>query len=274
MAFIVEDGTGLSTATSYLSAADFSAHHADRGVDLTTYLTTGLALQSITAVAAAGTGYVAGNILTLAGGSFTTAAQVEVLTVGGGGTVLTVLIVTAGSYAIAPSSPVAVTGGAGTGCTLTCVFESNQVRNALVKATDYVDKRFGRDFRGWRLSSGQALEWPRADAYDDDDYLMPAVPTQLKKAIAEYALLALQLGRNLAPLPGPGFPIVDPVTGAITQQPSGTIKSLSEVVGPIETSVTYEHAPGANNQLPAYPQADLWLKELLKASADRRVARG
>lgn len=85
----------------------------------------GISLQSIDAVGTAGTGYVAGDELTLSGGDFTVAAVAEVLTVGGSGEVLTARIRNAGLYQNAPSNDVATTGGSGTGCTLTCTFDSN-----------------------------------------------------------------------------------------------------------------------------------------------------
>lgn len=85
----------------------------------------GISLQSVSAIAAAGTDYVVGDQLTLSGGTSTVAAVVEVLTVNGSGGVLTVHIRNAGIYSAGPSSPVSTTGGAGTGCTLTCTFGHN-----------------------------------------------------------------------------------------------------------------------------------------------------
>lgn len=37
MAFLVEDGTGLSASNSYLSVADFKTYHSDRGADFSAY---------------------------------------------------------------------------------------------------------------------------------------------------------------------------------------------------------------------------------------------
>lgn len=42
MAFVVEDGTGLSTATSYLSVAGFKTYHTDRGNDFAPYSDTSI----------------------------------------------------------------------------------------------------------------------------------------------------------------------------------------------------------------------------------------
>jgi hypothetical protein len=67
------------------------------------------------AVNAAGTGYVVGDVLTYVGGTFTSAAQVKVTTIGGGGAITAVSVFNPGSYSALPAFPVAVTGGSGTG---------------------------------------------------------------------------------------------------------------------------------------------------------------
>jgi len=85
----------------------------------------GQSLQSIDAIGDGGTGYVVGDEITLSGGTFTVAAVAEVLTVGGGGEVLTARIRNAGLYQVAPSNDVVTTGGTGTGCELTCTFDVN-----------------------------------------------------------------------------------------------------------------------------------------------------
>ena len=155
---------------------------------------------------------------------------------------------------------------------------------AIVNATDYIDKRFGRRFRGWRSTAAQALEWPRTDAYDDDDYLLQDVPNQLIKAGAEYALIVLQLGRNLAPIPGTSFPITDPNTGTTDSSASTSVTRSTEKVGPIEDTKEYGSATDSNRpmvstgntiqNIPEYPQADLWIEELTVSSISRSVVRG
>lgn len=72
---------------------------------------------------AAGTGYAATNILTLAGGTGT-AATLEVDTVGGGGDILTFHIKTSGLYSVSPSSPNSPTGGAGSGASFNVTLEA------------------------------------------------------------------------------------------------------------------------------------------------------
>lgn len=149
------------------------------------------------------------------------------------------------------------------------------VETAIVRATDYVDKRFGRRFRGDRLNSTQGLEWPRSDAYTDEDYLINDVPIPMKKAISEYTLLSIQLARNLAPLPAPDFGILDPETGLITNDSSGKIIEKAEEVGPIKERTKYaDNSQYTQHQIPPYPQADLWLEEILKSSSGGMVVRG
>ncbi len=163
-------------------------------------------------------------------------------------------------------------------------WSDTEIESGIVNATDYIDKRFGKRFRGWRSSSQQSLEWPRTDAFDNDDYWLTGVPSQILKATAEYGLIVLQLGRNLAPIPGVGFPITDPATGE-TEATAGTgIKRTTEKVGPLEDTTEYFAGTDANQpmtstgnliqSIPEYPQADLWIEELLISSTSRTIIRG
>jgi len=73
------------------------------------------------AVNAGGSSYVAGDILTVAGGTVqgSMTAQIEVLTVDGGGAVLTVRVYNSGAYSVDPTTTAnAVTGGTGTSATM------------------------------------------------------------------------------------------------------------------------------------------------------------
>lgn len=69
-------------------------------------------------IAAGGTGYTVGDILTTAGGTSTFPATFKVLTAPGG-IVGTVSVVNGGAYTVNPTNPASTTGGTGTGCTLT-----------------------------------------------------------------------------------------------------------------------------------------------------------
>jgi hypothetical protein len=161
-------------------------------------------------------------------------------------------------------------------------YETDAIQGAIVKATDFIDKRFGKRFRGYKRTRQQSLEWPRIDAYDNDDFQLEDRPRQLLAACAEYALLALQLGRDLAPPVAPGFGVVDPLTGEAEVQASGQLVGNREAVGPIETEQRYAQTSTVSRSsgnrlapdLPSYPQADLWIEELLRSSSSRRLRRG
>lgn len=177
----------------------------------------------------------------------------------------------------------------GRGHTDWAALSSEAKQGAIVRATDYIDKRFGRRFRGFKSSSAQALEWPRIDATDNDDYLVNPVPRALVKACAEYALISARQG-ELAPAPNLPIPDEAVADGASTSTSivTGEIKSKTEKVGPLQESTSYvtsaEIAGGGSNRssqsrmvedvhLPEYPVADLWIEELLVPAGGRTVDR-
>lgn len=95
---------------------------------------------------------------------------------------------------------------------------------ALIKATDFIDAAYR--FIGVRWNEDQALEWPR-DLLDDDlndDSSLDAVPTRVKKATYELALIALD--QDLFKNPD-------------SDKPGGAIVSQSSKVGPIEEDIEY-----------------------------------
>lgn len=167
------------------------------------------------------------------------------------------------------------------------------VETAIVRATDYVDKRFSRVYRGFRQSREQGLEWPRISAFDDDDYLLSEVPNQLEKATAEYAIRAHIL-KELAPDAPRAAPSQDlsDATNVITgtEQASGVVTRSADQVGPIRTERSYTsqaeiqailrdrnaYASGlvSGVYIPSYPEADLWIQEIITPSTLRRVLRG
>jgi hypothetical protein len=72
---------------------------------------------------AAGTGYVVGDILTVVGGTFTSAATITVASVDAGGAIVSANLTTVGVYTIYPgANPIAASGGAGAGATFTLTF--------------------------------------------------------------------------------------------------------------------------------------------------------
>lgn len=160
-------------------------------------------------------------------------------------------------------------------------------QSAIIRATDYVDKRFGRRFRGFRQSRTQGLEWPRLSAFDNDDFLWQEIPDPLKKAVAEYALIALQL-TDLLPIPARPFSHIDPTTGEVVSTVSGQARFSKEKVGPVEETTSYSDNSALINRtkpsgssstlvtdfnLPEYPVADEWLQELVKSSYNVELRR-
>ena len=97
-------------------------------IDLSDAIVAAATGSSISApvINAAGTGYIVGDTLTVVGGTFTIAAQVEVLTVGGSGEVLTMRMYNAGVYTATPSITAnAVTGGTGSAATVDLTYAAN-----------------------------------------------------------------------------------------------------------------------------------------------------
>jgi hypothetical protein len=176
-------------------------------------------------------------------------------------------------------------------------FGTLEKQEAIIRASDYIDKRFGRRFVGVRATKGQGLEWPRLSAFDQDGFLLSGVddlPRQLEKACAEYALRAAIYG-TLAPdppLPVPKQDLTDPSGDRPDQADTGQITRRKDKLGPLEEERWFETtsqvlgrnlatgATGVKSSLvndfliPEYPEADLWLEELLRSSMNVMLARG
>jgi len=128
-------------------------------------------------------------------------------------------------------------------------------QKAIVRATDYIDSRF--TFVGLRRSEEQTTEWPRYNAFDRDSNLVSDIPTVIKEACAEYALIALTTSINPTP----------------TRDGTGQIvvakRSKADVV---ESEVRY--AGGDSFQLPRYPAADMKLIRSGFVIQGTRIRRG
>jgi len=77
-----------------------------------------LSVGGATTLSSGGTGYTAGDVLTVSGGTFTSAATITVNTVSAG-VIATFTVTTGGQYSVFPSSPASVTGGTGSSATFT-----------------------------------------------------------------------------------------------------------------------------------------------------------
>lgn len=132
-------------------------------------------------------------------------------------------------------------------------YEPEAIQAAIVKATDYMERRHGRRFKGRRIDGGQALSWPRIGVYSYDGYRMaadangiPLVPTAVRNACAEYAAREL-LGTALMP---------DPSLNR------NVMKTVNKV-GPITDETHYAGSP---DLLTDYPAADMLLSDYVTGS--------
>lgn len=108
-------------------------------------------------------------------------------------------------------------------------------QDALRRATESLDLAFGARWNGFRSTSEQALDWPRAWCIDSagNDISSDTIPTRLAVATARAALLIVQ-----------GYTIV-PAT-----QTTADIASESNSVGEVSRSVTYRGGKPATTQFP------------------------
>lgn len=172
-------------------------------------------------------------------------------------------------------------------------FTDPEIEMALIRASDYLDKRFGARWRGYKQTREQGRDWPRISATDDNDYLYSgtdAVPRNLKKATNEYGLRALRLN-PLAPDPQLPFQDRGATVGETSQggEASGEIKRLKEKIDVLETDTAYETSAAAlkatggmvdkgggqvpSLYIPTYPEADMLVKQLIFGGAARSLGR-
>jgi hypothetical protein len=105
--------------------ADFIGHYANLGILNSGWVASTTGQAKTVTVNAAGTGYTIGDILTISGGGDGN-AEVEVLTVGGSGQVLTISLYDNGTGYTAGLTNLATTGGTGSACTLNVTAIINQ----------------------------------------------------------------------------------------------------------------------------------------------------
>jgi len=73
-------------------------------------------------------------------------------------------------------------------------FTSAQKLEGLLVASEYIDQQYRSSFPGWKVGDrSQVREWPRFDAYDQSNDLIPsnAVPVEVERAVYEAALIHL-----------------------------------------------------------------------------------
>jgi hypothetical protein len=116
----------------------------------------------------------------------------------------------------------------------------------IIKATDYIETRFGHRFLGSLLITTQALSFPRQYLYDRYGNLIEGLPRQLKHACAEYAVRA--------------------ISAALWNEPHADPKGRRVVernkVGPIEEDIRYVFNEPISTIKPV-PVADNLLKSFM-----------
>ena len=171
-------------------------------------------------------------------------------------------------------------------------FSVHQREAGLIRAADYIDKRFGHRFLGVQFRDEQALSWPRLDAVDRDGRIYDGeVPLNIKKACAEYALRAAIIG-VLAPDPVPLVPTQSlefqmVPTARATESVGGEVIKRVEKVGPLEVSTSFQSSnrglsAGARGiqsgllndyYIPEFPEADMLIESLLRSSMSTPMGR-
>lgn len=245
-AFTVEDGTGVEDANAYIDLPFARAYHESRG-QLGTW--DGEAVTSAITSASAGA-----DTLTIAAHPFRTgdgpvrfvgddlpaplAEETDYWLVSASTT--TVQVATSYANASAASPTIVNITDAGSGSMTVSHPSFDAQRQAIVRATDYVETRYGERFHGEKGSAEQGLFFPAEGIYDENGEV-EGVPVILKRAIAELALSARSES-------------LDPTSS------SGAVISESRSAGGISRSVTYA-APSTTRSFPA---AERWLKPLLR----------
>jgi len=238
-AFVVEDGTGLAAANAAASVGYVDDYHASRG-------NAGWTAEAALAISAvdhtADTLTKAAHGFAVGDGPFCVASTVA-LPAGleAGVAYWIAAIPTSGTFKLAltpDGDPVALTSnGSGT----IALVPVGVKAAAIVRATDYVENRYGNALVGYKASAEQALHFPASCVYDPiSGDAITGVPDAYQKAIAELALVAR--------------------TSTLGGSPGAAVSSESRSAGGITRSVQYA-TPGAAI---SYPAAERWLRSLLR----------
>ncbi len=145
-----------------------------------------------------------------------------------------------------PAVPIDITD-AGTGSMLVRTPDFAALREAIVRATDYIEQIWGLRFKGVRSTAEQGLHWPALQAWGvvaGKAALITGVPDAVKRACAEYALRAKSKDLQAA------------------SANAGAVTSKSITADGITKSETY----ASPSSMTSYPIADGWLRPLIAQS--------
>lgn len=123
------------------------------------------------------------------------------------------------------------------------------VVGGLVRATDWIDGRFGRRFPGRRLKGrAQGCEWPREDATDanGEDLALDIVPEEVVIATILATLREIEKPGSLYPQPTPGAAVlrrrkVGPIdveydTSSLSTTTEPVVTAIKDVLAPLFSS--------------------------------------
>jgi hypothetical protein len=248
MAFVLEDGTGVEGANAYVDLTYARAHHDDRG-HLAEWDAAQLSLSITAADASANTvtvadhPYVTGDGPVRLTGTDLPAPLAELTdywTVVASASALKFSTSYANAVAATPVTVDLTDVGSGTMTIASADFEGQ--RQAIVRATDYVEGRWGEVFLGERLTDVQGMHWPADGAWYRGDELA-GVPDALKRAVSEYALREL-------------------TTTLAADSSGGAVVSERVQLGPGEREVTYAAPVSLSTR--EVPAADRLIRPLLR----------
>ena len=177
------DGTGTSANPAYPIRVEDSYDNERGAIEKRTQIVaaTGSEIGSISVgstlqtllINAAGSGYVVGEVITLAGGTIVAAAKVRVLTVSSGA-IATFTIDERGSYtATSASLTQASTSGSGTGATFQSATYAIQARQIAFQPIDQF--KLDRSIEMWTLPGPSLIRYD----VDDESYNQVAITTQI-----------------------------------------------------------------------------------------------
>lgn len=136
----------------------------------------------------------------------------------------------------------------------------------LIKATDYIEKRFSEKWIGDKNDNTNELSWPRHNVYDRHHRLLytnTEIPPELQKAVAEYAVRAITAAL-----------IPDPSTQGLE------VEEVEKKIGPIEKREKYmkgglrqRSSLVRDSVFKEYPAADLLIEKFLARSTTKRMQR-
>ena len=137
----------------------------------------------------------------------------------------------------------------------------------LIKATDYIEKRFSEKWIGAKNDNTNALSWPRHNVYDRHQRLLYSnveIPVELQRAVGEYAVRAITAAL-----------IADPSTQGLE------VEEVEKKIGPIEKREKFMKGGGLRQRsslvrdsvFKEYPAADLLIEKFLAPTNSKRLSR-